>query len=117
MTPGPYWDRGYASLELHIIIHNVQTTTFLVQGGGELMGFVATIIVGLLAGWLASMIMKTGTGLVGDLIVGVIGGFLGGFLSQLFMGVNLMSGVNLTSILTALVGAIVLLAVLRVIRR
>lgn len=81
------------------------------------MGFIATIIVGLIAGWLASLVMKTGTGLIGDLIIGVIGGFVGGFLSQLFLGANLMTGINMTSILTALIGAIVLLAVVRAIRR
>lgn len=81
------------------------------------MGFIATIIVGLIAGWLASLVMKSGTGLIGDLIIGVIGGFVGGFLSQLFLGANLMTGINISSILTALIGAIVLLAVVRAVRR
>lgn len=81
------------------------------------MGFIATIVVGLIAGWLASLIMKSGTGLIGDLIIGVIGGFVGGFLSQLFLGANLMTGINFSSIITALIGAIVLLAVVRAVRR
>jgi len=81
------------------------------------MGIVATLVVGLLAGFLASLIMKTGGGLITDLIVGVIGGFIGGYLSQVFLGQNLMSGINLTSILTAAVGAIVLLAIVKLIRR
>jgi uncharacterized membrane protein YeaQ/YmgE (transglycosylase-associated protein family) len=81
------------------------------------MGFIATIVVGLIAGWLASLIMKSGTGLIGDLIIGVIGGFVGGFLSQLFLGANLMTGINITSIVTALVGAIVLLAIVRLVWR
>lgn len=81
------------------------------------MGFIATIIVGLIAGWLASLVMKTGTGLVVDLIIGVIGGFVGGLLSQLIFGINLMSGVNITSIVTAFIGAVVLLAIVRMVRR
>ncbi|MCB0212118.1 MAG: GlsB/YeaQ/YmgE family stress response membrane protein [Anaerolineae bacterium] len=81
------------------------------------MGFIATIVVGLIAGWLASLIMKTGTGLIGDIIIGIIGGFLGGLLSQLLLGVNLMSGINVTSIIVALIGAVVLLAIVKVIRR
>lgn len=81
------------------------------------MGFIATIVVGLIAGWLASLIMKTGTGLIGDMIIGVVGGFIGGLLSQLLLGANLMSGINVTSIITALIGAIVLLAIVKVIRR
>ena len=81
------------------------------------MGIVATIVVGLLAGFLASVVMKSGGGLITDLILGVIGGFIGGYLSQVFMGQNFMTGINLTSILTAAVGAIVLIGIVRLIRR
>lgn len=77
------------------------------------MGLLATIIVGLLAGWLASLIMKTKTGLWTYLLMGVIGGFVGGWLSSLLLGVNLMSGVNITSIFVALVGAVVVIAIYR----
>ncbi len=81
------------------------------------MGFLATIIVGLIAGYLVHLIMKTNTGLLLDLILGVVGGFVGGWLSSLLTGVNLMSGVNLTSILVAIVGAIVVVFVYRLIAR
>lgn len=81
------------------------------------MGFFATIVVGLVAGWLASYIMKTNTGLWGDLLLGVVGSFLGGWITSLFLGVNLMSGINLTSILVGLVGAIIFIAIYRFIRR
>ena len=81
------------------------------------MGIFATIVVGLIAGWLASLVMKTGTGLWIDLLLGVIGGFVGGWLTGLLMGVNLMSGINLTSIVVAFVGAIVVIAIYRLIRR
>jgi uncharacterized membrane protein YeaQ/YmgE (transglycosylase-associated protein family) len=77
------------------------------------MGLLATIIVGLIAGWLASLIMKTRAGLLWDLLMGVIGGFLGGWLSSILFGINLMSGVNITSILVALVGAIIVIAIYR----
>lgn len=81
------------------------------------MGLLASIIVGLIAGFLAHVIMKTNTGLLVDLILGVIGGFVGGWLSSLIMGVNLMSGVNITSILVALVGAILVIFIYRLIVR
>jgi uncharacterized membrane protein YeaQ/YmgE (transglycosylase-associated protein family) len=81
------------------------------------MGILATLVVGLIAGFIASLIMKTSGGLIMDLVVGVIGGFIGGFASQLLLGENLMSGINLTSILTAAVGAIVLLAIVKLLRR
>ncbi len=77
------------------------------------MGFLATIIVGLIAGYLVHLIMRTNTGLVLDLILGIIGGFVGGWLTSLLLGINLMSGVNLTSILVAIVGAIIVVAVYR----
>lgn len=81
------------------------------------MGFIATIIVGLIAGFLAHLVMRTRTGIVLDLILGVIGGFVGGWLSSLALGVNLMSGINLTSIIVALIGAIVVVVIYRLLTR
>ncbi|HTP03274.1 MAG TPA: GlsB/YeaQ/YmgE family stress response membrane protein [Anaerolineales bacterium] len=81
------------------------------------MGFVATVIVGLIAGFLAHLLMKTSTGLIMDLIMGVIGGFVGGWLSSVLFGANLMSGINLTSIVVALVGAIIVIAIYRLFTR
>jgi uncharacterized membrane protein YeaQ/YmgE (transglycosylase-associated protein family) len=80
------------------------------------MGIIATIIVGLIAGWLASLIMKAKGGLWIDLLLGVVGGFVGGWITSLF-GMNMMSGVNITSIIVALVGAIVVLFLYRLIFR
>ena len=77
------------------------------------MGLIATIVVGLVAGWLGSMIMKAKTGLLVDLILGVVGAIVGGWLSSLLLGVNLVSGINITSIIVALVGAIVVIAIYR----
>lgn len=73
------------------------------------------LAVGLVAGWLAGQIMKGGGfGLVGDLVVGVIGAFLGGWIfSQL--GISTWGLLGL--LITALVGAVVLLALLRVVKR
>jgi uncharacterized membrane protein YeaQ/YmgE (transglycosylase-associated protein family) len=81
------------------------------------MGWFASVVVGLIAGWLASIVLKTRTGLITEMILGVIGGFLGGWLSQLFLGQNLMSGINITSILTAFVGAVIVILLYRLIFR
>ena len=81
------------------------------------MGLIATIVVGLIAGLLASWLMKAKTGVLTDLILGVVGSVVGGWLSSLALGVNLMSGVNLTSIIVAIIGAIVVIAVYRFIKR
>jgi uncharacterized membrane protein YeaQ/YmgE (transglycosylase-associated protein family) len=81
------------------------------------MNLITTIVVGLIAGFLASKLMKAKTGLLIDLILGVVGGILGGWLSSLIFGVNLMGGFSLTSILVALVGAVIVIAIYRLIRR
>jgi uncharacterized membrane protein YeaQ/YmgE (transglycosylase-associated protein family) len=73
------------------------------------------ILIGIAAGWLAGQIMKGGSfGLVGDLVVGVIGALLGGFL---FGAVGIHAYGLLGSLITATVGAIILIALLRVIKR
>jgi uncharacterized membrane protein YeaQ/YmgE (transglycosylase-associated protein family) len=79
------------------------------------MSILAWIVVGLVAGWLAGMVMKGGGyGVVGDIIVGIVGALLGGFLSAWLFGVqNAVNGVNIISIVTAFLGAIVLIAVIR----
>ena len=73
-------------------------------------------VVGLIAGWLASMVVGGGYGVIGDIIVGVVGAFVGGYLfRQLHLTVP-FSGLPGT-IFVAFIGAVVLLVVLRLIRR
>jgi uncharacterized membrane protein YeaQ/YmgE (transglycosylase-associated protein family) len=80
------------------------------------MGILSWIVVGLIAGWLAGMVMKGGGyGVIGDVIVGVVGGLLGGWIatSLLHIGAG-VNGINLESILVAFAGAVILLVLLRV---
>ena len=81
------------------------------------MGLVAWIVVGLIAGFLAGVVMKgSGYGVIGDIIVGVIGGLLGGYLAAYFLHIkNAMTGINLETILVAFIGAIILLVLLRLV--
>lgn len=72
------------------------------------MGILAWIIVGLIAGWLASMFMKSEGGAVRDIVMGVLGAFVGGFVMNLF-GEPGVSGVNIYSILVAALGAIIII--------
>lgn len=81
------------------------------------MGLLATIVVGLIAGLLASWIMKVKTGIIVDLILGVVGSLVGGWISSLITGTNMVTGFNLTSILVALGGSIIVLAVYRLFAR
>jgi uncharacterized membrane protein YeaQ/YmgE (transglycosylase-associated protein family) len=79
------------------------------------MGLLAWIVVGLVAGFLASQVMKgRGSGLLGDLVLGVVGALLGGFLASVLLKMpNAVNGINVTSILVAFVGAMILIALLR----
>ena len=79
------------------------------------MGILSWIVVGLIAGWLAGVVMRGGGyGVLGDIIVGVVGGLLGGWIatSLLHIGAT-VNGINLESILVAFAGAVVLLVLLR----
>ncbi len=83
------------------------------MGVFELIGW---IILGGLAGWVASMIAGNDArqGMLGNIIVGILGAFIGGFLLSLF-GVQGAGGINLWSFLVALLGAVVLLFIWRAI--
>ena len=79
------------------------------------MSVLSWIIVGLIAGWLAGMVMRGGGyGVLGDIIVGIVGALVGGFLAVNFFGATTpVDGINVTSIFVAFIGAIVTIGVLR----
>ena len=73
------------------------------------MSIIAWIVLGLVAGWIASKIMHgEGSGLVMNLVLGVVGAFVGGLLISVIGGVG-VTGFNLWSLLVAVLGAIVVL--------
>jgi uncharacterized membrane protein YeaQ/YmgE (transglycosylase-associated protein family) len=81
------------------------------------MSIFAWIILGLLAGFIGSKIVnKRGEGLILDLVLGIVGAIAGGWLFNLF-GAPGVTGLNLYSLLVAVVGAIVVLIVYHAIRR
>ena len=81
------------------------------------MGILAWLVVGLIAGWLASIVMRGGGyGLIGDIIVGIVGALIGGFLAANLLNMpDAVNGINITSILVAFVGAVILIAILRLV--
>ena len=75
-------------------------------------GIIAWLIVGLIAGFLASMIMRGGGyGIIGDIIVGIVGAFIGGLIASA-LGLSGSTGF-IGSIIVAIIGAIILIAILR----
>lgn len=77
------------------------------------MSIFAWIIVGLVAGWLASMVMPgVSGGVLTDIVVGILGALLGGVLFRAF-GAAGATGINLWSILVSFVGAVILLGIVK----
>jgi uncharacterized membrane protein YeaQ/YmgE (transglycosylase-associated protein family) len=75
------------------------------------MSFLAWIVLGLVAGFIGSkLVNKSGEGLVRDVLLGVVGAIVGGYLFNLF-GASGVTGLNLYSVLVAVVGAVVFLVV------
>ncbi|HEY0710948.1 MAG TPA: GlsB/YeaQ/YmgE family stress response membrane protein [Polyangia bacterium] len=78
--------------------------------------FLLWLVVGLIAGWLASAVVGGGFGLLGDIVVGIVGAFVGGLIFRA-LGVGSPFGGLAGTIFVAFIGAIVLLLALRLIRR
>lgn len=82
------------------------------------MGWLAWLIIGAVAGWLASIVMKTNAqqGFLLDIIIGIVGAFIGGFLFNL-VGAPGVTGFNIWSLFVAFIGAVVLLGLIRALTR
>jgi uncharacterized membrane protein YeaQ/YmgE (transglycosylase-associated protein family) len=81
-----------------------------------MIGIIIWLIVGGIVGWLASIIMRTDAqqGILLNIVVGIVGAFLAGLI---FGGGSINRDINLTSVLISLVGAVILLAIVNLIRR
>lgn len=73
------------------------------------MGILAWLIVGAIAGWLAGMLVKgdESLGIIGHIVLGIVGGLIGGFLAGLLTGGDYITGINITTILVATIGAVI----------
>jgi uncharacterized membrane protein YeaQ/YmgE (transglycosylase-associated protein family) len=80
------------------------------------MGIILWIIFGALVGWIASAIMKSNDGVLMDIVIGIVGAIIGGWIMS-FFGSGGVTGFNLYSFLVAIIGAIVLIIIVRFIRR
>ncbi len=78
----------------------------------EPMSLLAWIVVGLVAGWLASQVVPSRFGVIGDTIIGMLGALIGGFLFNEF-GSTGTTGLDIWSIFVAFIGAVVLLVLIR----
>lgn len=78
------------------------------------MGIISWIIIGGLAGWIASMVMKTDAqmGVFMNIVVGVVGAMIGGWVMGMAFGID-MAGFSLQSLFVAFVGSVILLGILK----
>ncbi len=83
------------------------------------MNWILWIIFGALAGWIASMIMGRNAqmGALANIVVGIVGALIGGFLMSNVFGAPGVTGFNLTSLIVAILGAVVLLFLVGLVRR
>jgi uncharacterized membrane protein YeaQ/YmgE (transglycosylase-associated protein family) len=92
-------------------IINEATLGLLITNGQQdaAMSFLAWIVLGLIAGFIGSkLVNKTGEGLIRDVLLGIVGAIVGGFLFNLF-GASGVTGLNLYSLLVAVIGAVIFL--------
>lgn len=76
------------------------------------MSILGWIVFGLIAGFIASKIVnKEGSGLIADIVLGIIGAVVGGYLLTVFTGQPYASGFNIPSMIVAIIGAVIVLAI------
>jgi uncharacterized membrane protein YeaQ/YmgE (transglycosylase-associated protein family) len=79
------------------------------------MSILGWILLGLIAGWLAGVLVKgSGYGVIGDIVLGIIGAVVGGWITSTLMGID-VTGFNLESLLVAVLGAVVVIFIARLV--
>ena len=81
------------------------------------MGIIAWIILGAIAGFITNMIMGGKEGVIGTILLGIIGAVVGGFLAGSVFKVADVTGINITSIVVAVIGAVIVVALYRMLVR
>lgn len=82
----------------------------------DLVGIIVWLVIGGVVGWLASLVMRTDAqqGILLNIVVGIVGAFIGGLI---FSGGSINQGLSVYSFIVSLLGAIILLAVVNLVRR
>jgi len=80
------------------------------------MGILLWIVFGAIAGWIASLITKSHTGIILDIVIGIVGAIIGGWVMNA-LGNTGTTGFNIYSLLVAILGAVILLVIVKAIRK
>jgi uncharacterized membrane protein YeaQ/YmgE (transglycosylase-associated protein family) len=83
--------------------------------GTDDMGFIAWIVVGAIAGFLANQVMGSRDGLLMMVVLGIVGGLVGGYVAATVLKIGTVDGINIESIAIATVGAIAVVFVARLV--
>jgi uncharacterized membrane protein YeaQ/YmgE (transglycosylase-associated protein family) len=83
------------------------------------MSIIAWLVVGALAGWIAGMVVKgdEGYGAIGAIIAGIVGAIVGGFLLGAITGEDWTTGINIPTLVAAIIGAIIVVFVWKAVAR
>jgi uncharacterized membrane protein YeaQ/YmgE (transglycosylase-associated protein family) len=81
------------------------------------MGLILSLVMGLIVGVITGFLMKSNYPWYIDVILGIIGSLVGGWLSSLLFGVDLTTGFNLTTLVVSVIGAVIVVALYRLITR
>ena len=81
------------------------------------MGVIAWIVLGAIAGWITNMIMGGGEGVILTVILGIVGAVVGGFLIGTVLNLADVTGLNITSLIVAVIGAVVVVAAFRMLSK
>jgi uncharacterized membrane protein YeaQ/YmgE (transglycosylase-associated protein family) len=82
------------------------------------MGIISTIIIGIAAGWITGKLMRgSGYGVLWDLILGIVGAIVGGWVCSILLGVDLTTGLNLTTLVVAVIGSVIVVMLYRLVTR
>ena len=79
------------------------------------MGIIAWIVLGAIAGWITNLIMGGKEGVIATILLGIVGAIVGGFVAGSVLKVADVTGVNIQSIVVAVIGAIIVVAVYRMV--
>ena len=77
------------------------------------MGIIAWIVLGAIAGWITNLLMGGTEGVIATIILGIVGAVVGGFLAGTVLKVADVTGINIESIVVAVVGAVIVVALYR----
>ena len=82
------------------------------------MSILAWIVVGAIAGWLAGLLVRgdEGLGVIGHIVLGIVGALVGGFLAGVLLGGDYTTGINISTIIVAGIGAVIVVVVANMIR-